>query len=38
MGELGKRKQRVQIEIALLFEHPIALSKPIHFEKAILKN
>ncbi len=35
MDELRKRKQRVQIEVVLLFEHPIELSKPIHFEKAI---
>lgn len=35
MGELEKRKERVQIETVLLFEHPIEFSKPIHFEKAI---
>ena len=35
MGELQKRKQRVQIEIVLLFEYPIELSKSIHFEKDI---
>lgn len=35
MGELEKNKQRVQIEIVLLFEHPIELNKPIRFEKAI---
>lgn len=38
MGELQKRKQRVQIEIVLPFENPIGLSKPIHFEKAISKT
>ncbi len=35
MGELEKRKERVQIETVLLFEHSIELSKLIHFEKAI---
>lgn len=32
---MERRKQRVQLDIVLLFEHPIELSKPIHFEKAI---
>jgi len=32
MGELQKRKQRVQIEIVLPFENPIGLSKPIHIK------